>query len=119
MNSNTLKKVVITTLASIVVSAGVYFFMVPYNLTIGGTAGLSIALSKFFPEISVGVFQLGINIILFIFAFLLIGAEFGGLSIYATIVVSVSLIGFEKMFPNIKPLVDTPFMLELELLQLG
>ena len=63
MNSNTLKKVVITTLASIVVSAGVYFFMVPYNLTIGGTAGLSIALSKFFPEISVGVFQLGINII--------------------------------------------------------
>ena len=57
MNSNTLKKVVITTLASIVVSAGVYFFMVPYNLTIGGTAGLSIALSKFFPEISVGVFQ--------------------------------------------------------------
>ena len=110
MNSNTLKKVVITTLASIVVSAGVYFFMVPYNLTIGGTAGLSIALSKFFPEISVGVFQLGINIILFILAFLLIGAEFGGLSIYATIVVSVSLIGFEKMFPNIKPLVDTPFM---------
>ena len=110
MNSNTLKKVVITTLASIVVSAGVYFFMVPYNLTIGGTAGLSIALSKFFPEISVGVFQLGINIILFILAFLLIGAEFGGLSIYATIVVSVSLIGFGKMFPNIKPLVDTPFM---------
>ena len=84
--------------------------MGPYNLTIGGTAGLSIALSKFFPEISVGVFQLGINIILFILAFLLIGAEFGGLSIYATIVVSVSLIGFEKMFPNIKPLVDTPFM---------
>lgn len=41
---------------------------------------------------------------------MLIGAEFGGLSIYATIVVSVSLIGFEKMFPNIKPLVDTPFM---------
>ena len=69
MNSNTLKKVVITTLASIVVSAGVYFFMVPYNLTIGGTAGLSIALSKFFPEISVGVFQLGINIILFILPF--------------------------------------------------
>ena len=50
MNSNTLKKVVITTLASIVVSAGVYFFMVPYNLTIGGTAGLSIALSNFFRK---------------------------------------------------------------------
>ena len=110
MNYNTLRKVIITTFASIVVSAGVYFFMVPYNLTIGGTAGLSIALAKFIPGIPVGVFQLGINIILFILAFLLVGAEFGGLSIYATIVLSISLIAFEKIFPNIQPLVDTPFM---------
>ncbi|MBK1468291.1 YitT family protein [Parvimonas parva] len=110
MNSNTLKKIIITTLGSILVSAGVYFFMVPYNLTIGGTAGLSIALAKFIPGVPVGAFQLGINIILFILAFLLIGAEFGGLSIYSTIVVSIALISFEKIFPNIKPLVDTPFM---------
>ena len=110
MNSNTLKKIIITTLGSILVSAGVYFFMVPYNLTIGGTAGLSIALAKFIPRVPVGAFQLGINIILFILAFLLIGAEFGGLSIYSTIVVSIALISFEKIFPNIKPLVDTPFM---------
>ena len=110
MNYNTLRKVIITTFASIVVSAGVYFFMVPYNLTIGGTAGLSIALAKFIPGIPVGVFQLGINIILFILAFLRVGAEFGGLSIYATIVLSISLIAFEKIFPNIQPLVDTPFM---------
>ena len=110
MNYSTLRKVIITTFASVIVSAGVYFFMVPYNLTIGGTAGLSIALSKFIPGIPVGVFQLGINIILFILAFLLVGAEFGGLSIYATIVLSISLIAFEKIFPNIQPLVDTPFM---------
>lgn len=110
MNYSTLRKVIITTFASIIVSAGVYFFMVPYNLTIGGTAGLSIALAKFIPGIPVGVFQLGINIILFILAFLLVGAEFGGLSIYATIVLSISLIAFEKIFPNIQPLVDTPFM---------
>ena len=110
MNSDTLKKIIITTLGSVLVSAGVYFFMVPYNLTIGGTAGLSIALSKFIPGVPVGVFQLSINVILFILAFLLIGAEFGGLSIYSTIVVSIALISFEKIFPNIKPLVDTPFM---------
>ena len=110
MNSDTLKKIIITTLGSVLVSAGVYFFMVPYNLTSGGTAGLSIALSKFIPGVPVGVFQLSINVILFILAFLLIGAEFGGLSIYSTIVVSIALISFEKIFPNIKPLVDTPFM---------
>lgn len=110
MNSNTLKKVIITTLGSILVSAGVYFFMVPYNLTIGGTAGFSIALAKFIPGVPVGVFQLGINVILFILAFLLIGAEFGGLSMYSTVVVSIALISFEKIFPNVSPLVDTPFM---------
>ena len=110
MNYNTLRKVIITTFASIIVSAGVYFFMIPYNLTIGGTAGLSIALAKFMPGIPVGVFQLGINVILFILAFLLIGSEFGGLSIYATVVLSIALIVFEKLIPNVQPLVDTPFM---------
>lgn len=110
MNYNTLRKVIITTFASIIVSAGVYFFMIPYNLTIGGTAGLSIALAKFMPGIPVGAFQLGINVILFILAFLLIGSEFGGLSIYATVVLSIALIVFEKLIPNVQPVVDTPFM---------
>ena len=110
MNSNTFKKIIITTLASVLVSAGVYFFMIPYNLTIGGTAGLSIALAKFIPGIPVGAFQLGINVILFILAFLLIGSEFGGLSIYATVVLSIALIVFEKLIPNVQPVVDTPFM---------
>ena len=110
MNSNTFKKIIITTLASVLVSAGVYFFMIPYNLTIGGTAGFSIALAKFIPGIPVGAFQLGINVILFILAFLLIGSEFGGLSIYATVVLSVALIVFEKLIPNVQPVVDTPFM---------
>ena len=110
MNYSTLRKAIITTFASIIVSAGVYFFMIPYNLTIGGTAGLSIALAKFMPGILVGVFQVGINVILFILAFLLIGSEFGGLSIYATVVLSIALIVFEKLIPNVQPLVDTPFM---------
>lgn len=110
MNSSKINKILITTLGAILVSAGVYFFMVPYNLTIGGTSGLSIALAKFFPSVSVGTFQLAINVILFILAFLLVGTEFGGLSIYATIVLSLSLIGFEQLFPNIQPLVDTAFM---------
>ena len=110
MNYSTLRKVIITTFASIIVSAGVYFFMIPYNLTIGGTAGFSIALAKFMPGIPVGVFLLGINVNLFILAFLLIGSEFGGLSIYTTVVLSIALIVFEKLIPNVQPLVDTPFM---------
>lgn len=110
MKSNFLKRFLITTLGSVIVSATVYWFMVPYNLTIGGTAGLSIAVVKFFPGLPVGVFQLGINIILFLLAFLLIGADFGGLSIYATVILSVSLVFFEKICPNVKPLVDTQFM---------
>ena len=77
MKSNFLKRFLITTLGSVIVSAAVYWFMVPYNLTIGGTAGLSIAVVKFFPGLPVGVFQLGINIILFLLAFSLIGAAIG------------------------------------------
>lgn len=110
LNGNLLKRFLITTLGSVIVSAAVYWFMVPYNLTIGGTAGLSIAIVKFFPSIPVGAFQLGINIILFLLAFLLVGADFGGLSIYATVVLSISLMFFQKICPNVQPLVDTAFM---------
>ncbi|MCI5996994.1 MAG: YitT family protein [Peptoniphilaceae bacterium] len=110
MKENMLKKILITTFGSVLVSAAVYWFMVPYNLTIGGTAGLSIAITKFIPGIPVGAMQLGINVILFALAIILIGAEFGGLSIYATVVLSVALMIFEKFFPNVQPLVDTPFM---------
>ena len=43
MNYSTLRKAIITTFASIIVSAGVYFFMIPYNLTIGGMPGINLA----------------------------------------------------------------------------
>lgn len=105
-----LKKFFIVTLGSLIVSSALYLFMVPYNLTVGGTAGLAIALTKFIPGIPVGIFLLFINVILFALAFLVIGREFGGFSIYSTVVLSLLLAFFEKTFPNVKPLVDTKFM---------
>lgn len=110
MNLKFLKKLLIVTLGSFIVSAAVYWFMIPYNLTIGGTAGLAIAVTKFLPGIPVGIFLLAINVILFILAFVLIGSEFGGFSIYSTVFLSLLLALFEKVFPNVQPLVDTKFM---------
>lgn len=110
MNLKFLKKLLIVTLGSFIVSAAVYWFMIPYNLTIGGTAGLAIAVTKFLPGIPVGIFLLAINVILFILAFVLVGSEFGGFSIYSTVFLSLLLALFEKVFPNVQPLVDTKFM---------
>lgn len=110
MDFKFLKKLFITTLGALIVSVAIYWFMIPYNLTLGGTSGLAIAITKFIPGIPVGIFLLGINAILFILAFLLIGVDFGGFSIYCTVTLSLLLAFFEKAFPNVQPLVDTKFM---------
>lgn len=110
MDLKFLKKLIIVTLGSLIVSGAIYLFMVPYNLTIGGTAGLAIALAKFIPGIPVGIFLLLINVVLFVLAFMLIGSEFGGFSIYSTIVLSLLLALFEKLYPNIQPIADNKFM---------
>ncbi len=81
------------------VAAGLYFFLMPDNLAIGGANGLAIVLNHWIPSISVGVFMIMINIILFIIGFLAIGTSFGIKTIYASIGTSVIVSLFEKLLP--------------------
>lgn len=89
-----LKKLFIITFAMIFVSAGIYYLWIPLNLAPGGTTGLTVIIKSFFPGLSVSLALGCINIFLLLCGFIFIGKEFGGWTIYSSIVLS----GIIKLF---------------------
>lgn len=85
---------------SILIAFGMYFFLVQHNIASGGVTGISLIFSKWFSFFTVGQWSLFLNLILFILAFLLMGKEFGSKSVLSATVISLSLMYFEKFFPN-------------------
>ena len=79
------KELIIMTLGMMVTAAAVYYFLVPSKLIIGTISGLSIVLCNIFGG-SLGTWIMGINIILLILAFILIGNEFGAKTVYTALI---------------------------------
>ena len=101
-----LKEYSIITFGAVLAAAAIYFFMLPKNIAIGSGSAIAMLLNHFFPQIPISVYSLIFNVIMLILGFLLIGREFGAKTVYASIVVPVSLGVFELIFPNFQSLTD-------------
>ncbi|SHF09264.1 YitT family protein [Caloramator proteoclasticus] len=101
-----IKEYILITLGIFLVAVGIYYFLVPSNLAAGGVSGLAIVINKFFPAIPVGLLMLGMNIILFIIAFIVIGSNFGAKTIYSSLGLSGMIWVLEKLYPISQPIVD-------------
>ncbi len=96
MNKN-IKEYLYTTLGTILVAAGLYFFLIPSDLATGGASGLAIVINSFVPIIPISILLLIINVILFITGFIIIGKGFGVKTIYASLLLSAVMFGFEQL----------------------
>ncbi|MCX7695398.1 MAG: YitT family protein [Caloramator sp.] len=101
-----IKEYILITFGIFLVAVGIYYFLVPSNLAAGGVSGLAIVINKFFPAIPVGLLMLGMNIILFIIAFIVIGSNFGAKTIYSSLGLSAMIWLLEKVYPISQPIVD-------------
>ncbi len=90
----------------IVVALGFHVFMVPSKLAAGGVSGLALVIQSVFPVINVGLFMLAMNMILFVLGFLIIGKEFGSLTVYCSLFLSGAIALLSKFFPLTQPIVD-------------
>lgn len=88
------------------VATGLYFFLMPEKLAVGGANGLAIVINYWIPVISIGTLMIIINVVLFIIAFVVIGASFGVKTIYASIGTSIIVSILGKVVPIHKPLSD-------------
>jgi uncharacterized membrane-anchored protein YitT (DUF2179 family) len=104
------KEFLLINLGVIMVALGMYFFLMPNNLATGGANGLAIVINKFVGNISVGTIMLIINLILFILAFLAIGKNFGGKTIYSSFAVSLLIFLLEKVLPIKKSITGEVFL---------
>ncbi len=100
-----IKEYGVITLGTLIVSAAVYFFLLPSNVVVGSLSGLVMVLATFIPlKISVMTFIL--NAVLLVIGFLFIGKEFGAKTVYTSLLMPVFLYVFELVFPNNKSLTD-------------
>lgn len=96
MSKKILREYCIITFGIILVAISVEYFFAPNELAAGGVTGLAIVINDFFPSLGVGIITLIINVILFIAAFMFVGGNFGGRTIYASLMLSVIMWIIEK-----------------------
>lgn len=86
---------------SLLISAGLYFFLIQHDIAAGGVSGFSVVLSNIFPVLSVGVTNAVLNVLIMSLGVMILGFDFAKKSIFASLVLSAFIIIFEKVFPNV------------------
>lgn len=109
LSKRNIKEWLIITVGTLIVSAAVYFFMLPSHVTVGSGTALALVISNFIP-LPVSVLTLALNVILLIIGFLLIGPEFGVKTVYCTILMPVFLWVFERILPDFQSITQDPFL---------
>ena len=102
-----LKEVIILTGAIAVISAAVYFFLVPSETSVSSISGLGIVLSHF-VSLPLSAITMILNVVLLIIGFLTCGKEFGVKTVYTSIMLPVFLGVFEKFFPDFTSMTGSP-----------
>ena len=97
------------TFGTLIVAIAVYFFMMPSNVSVGSMTGVAIVISHFVP-FSVSTITMAFNVVLLILGFIFIGREFGGKTVYTSILLPTLLGVLERMFPNVQSIMGDPFL---------
>lgn len=101
-----IRSFIIINFGLLITALGMYLFLIPANLAAGGVTGLGIIINNLLPQIPVGLIMIIFNIFLFSLAFLVIGKEFGGLTVYNSLLLSALIYIFELLLPMSGPLID-------------
>ncbi len=92
-----IREYLLVTIGVILVSFGLQYFYAPNNIAGGGLSGIALVLNHYIPALSTGTLVFLGNLILFVIAFVLIGADFGAKTIYASFALSFVMDFMEKV----------------------
>lgn len=104
-----IKEFSMITFGTIIVAAAVSFFLVPGGVSVGSISGLAIVLGNFIP-LPISAITMFLNVALLIIGFIFIGKEFGGKTVYTSILLPIIMGIFELLFPNMQSLTQDPFL---------
>ena len=106
---NLIKEFAIITVATAIVAASVFFFLVPSHVSVGSISGLAIVIANFVP-LPVSALTMIMNVGLLIIGFLLVGREFGVKTVYTSVLLPTVMGVLEQMFPNQTSIMGDPFL---------
>lgn len=92
-----------------VMVVGIYFFKFPNNFAFGGVTGFAIVINAM-TQWSATQFTFIVNMVLLVLGFFFIGKKFGIKTIYASVLMSVSLSVLENVYPMDAPLTAEPLL---------
>ncbi|MDO5521008.1 MAG: YitT family protein [bacterium] len=104
-----LKNYCYITLSIFIMAIGIYFFKFPNNFCFGGVTGFASVFAQIFP-ISASSFTLMINVLLLVIGFIFLGKSFAIKTTYASMLLSVLLVIFEKAYPITEHLSNQPIL---------
>lgn len=93
------KEIGILSLATAIIAAAVFFFLIPSSTAVSSISGLAIVLRNYIP-LPVSAITMILNVILLILGFLLCGKEFGAKTVYTSILLPVYLAVLERILPD-------------------
>lgn len=105
----TLEEYGLITFSIWIMVVGIYFFKFPNNFAFGGVTGFATVISAF-THWSAGQFTNIVNWVLLVIGFLFLGKGFGVKTVYATILMSISLYLLERLYPMKGPLTSEPLL---------
>lgn len=102
---NILKEYATITVGMFIVSAAVYYLMMPNSFVVGSISGLVMVLANFIP-LKVSTMTMILNVALLIIGIVFVGKEFGGKTVITSLMLPVYLRIFETVTPDVPPLTD-------------
>ena len=106
---NVIREFILLTLGNLIISASVYYLMMPSQIVVGSISGLVMVLSNFLP-FKISTMTMVLNVSLLILGFFLIGGNFGIKTVYSSVIIPVFLGIFEVVAPSVPPLTDDIFV---------
>ena len=107
INKRTMKDLAIIVVGTAIVAAAVYFFMLPSHVTVGSAAALALVISNFIP-LPVSAITFILNMGLLVIGFLLIGPEFGGKTVFTSMLMPGFMRIYEILFPDFQSITQDP-----------
>ena len=95
--------------ATLLIAVGTYFFKFPNNFTFGGITGLAVLIAKT-GLISAADFSFVANMSLLILGAMILGKKFVAKTAYCSVLLSVALSLFERIFPMNQPFTNQPML---------
>lgn len=94
-----LKETIILTIATAIIAAAVFFFLIPSHAAVSSISGLAIVLSNVIP-LTISEITFILNVVLLVIGFLLCGKEFGVKTVYTSVMLPIFMKLFEVIWPD-------------------